>query len=225
MIADKERIHYYIYLFCIALLMTGMLFSNFLMSVSEILLVLNWLIEGKLGEKIKSFVHNPTAIVISSLFLLHLVGLIYTSDFQYGFHDIKIKLPLLIMPLILSTSPVLNRKTFLRMMYLFIAVVFAATLVAFYIKLTGRIMDVRKTSVFISHIRFSLHVCLAFFISIYFIFQQDKPVILRAVLALLCIWFVAFLIILEAATGLAIIVAVVTLLLFYLIIKSKKAGS
>jgi len=203
------------------LLMTGMLFSNFLMSVSQILLCGNWLAEGELKKKFLSFLHNRTALVITSLFVLHILGLIYSTDLTYGMHDVKIKLPLLILPLIISTSSLIPGKTFLRLLMYFVAVVFIASIVSFCFKLAGKMTDVRETSIFISHIRFSLNICIAFFISVYFILYSRKNMYLRLVYAAMCLWFIVFLIILEAATGLAIIIIVSVILLSYLIITIK----
>lgn len=199
-----------------------MLFSNFLMSISQILLCGNWLAEGNLRKKCLSFLHNSTALVITSFFILHLLGLIYSKDLIYGLHDIKVKLPVLILPLVISTSPVIDRKTSHRLLIYFVAVVFAASLVSFFIKLSGKIIDVRETSMFISHIRFSLNVCIAFFIAIYFITNPKSPVFIRIVLSTICLWLIVFLIILEAATGIVIIVVVTVLVLLYLIFSKKQ---
>ena len=39
-----------------------------------------------------------------ALFLLHLIGCLWTSDFDYAIKDLTIKLPLLILPIIIGTS-------------------------------------------------------------------------------------------------------------------------
>lgn len=219
---DKEKTHSLIYLFCIALLITGMLFSHFLMSISQIFITLNWLAEGHLRKKWRNFIHNPAALMLTSVFILHLAGLLYSSDVSYGLHDLKVKIPLALMPLVFSTTPAVKRKTFYHLMLLFITVVFAATLVAFYIKITGKAADVRKTSLFISHIRFSLNICLAFFAIIFFVFRSDMRILPKTALAFTGIWFLVFMVMLEAATGLVIILVISVILLFYIVLKSNK---
>ena len=53
--------------------------------------------------RFNDFIHNKIAVVMVSMYLLHFIGLIYTSDFQYAFKDLRIKLPILVFPLILSS--------------------------------------------------------------------------------------------------------------------------
>lgn len=222
MTTDKEKTHSLIYLFCIALLMTGMLFSHFLMSISQIFIALNWLAEGRLREKWHSFIHNPAALLLTSVFILHLAGLLYSSDVSYGLHDLKVKIPLALMPLVFSTTPAVKRKTFNRLMLFFIVVVFTATLVSFYMKISGKAEDVRKTSLFISHIRFSLNICLAFFAILFFVFRSKMKISPKLALAFAGIWLLVFLVMLEAATGLAIILVVSVLLLLYIVLRNNK---
>ena len=58
------------------------------------------------------FLHNKIAVVMVSVYIMHLIGLIYTYDFQSAFHDLRIKLPLLIIPLVMSSMKPLSRKQF-----------------------------------------------------------------------------------------------------------------
>jgi hypothetical protein len=102
------KYHYYIYIFSLILLAAGLPLSKFLMSLSQIILFCNWLLSGDLKAKFVSFFNNKPALVLCSLLILHLCGLLYTSDFYYALNDIRIKLPLLLLPIVLSTSPPLE---------------------------------------------------------------------------------------------------------------------
>ncbi|MDP4281805.1 MAG: hypothetical protein Q8867_06600, partial [Bacteroidota bacterium] len=71
------------------------------------LMVLNWLIEGEYIHTIPGFFHNKKRwqlLSFSILFLLYLLGMIYSRNVSFGLFDLQIKLSLLIFPLVLSTQ-------------------------------------------------------------------------------------------------------------------------
>ncbi|HAH57713.1 MAG TPA: hypothetical protein DCL86_06165, partial [Bacteroidales bacterium] len=116
-------------LYATILLAVSIPLSEFGMSVAQFLLLIFWTFEGaeiadhsnshrkawgktvvflmntgrNLGEKFRRFFNNPAALVIVSFYLLHVVGLIYTTDWQYALKDLRIKLPLLALPVIYAT--------------------------------------------------------------------------------------------------------------------------
>lgn len=217
-----EKFHYFIYVFALTLLVIGMPVSKFLMSLSQIILVCNWVLEGGLIAKFSSFLKNRAALIMSSFVLLHFIGLIYTSDFEYAFHDIRIKGPLLILPLILSTSKPLTEKVINTILQLFIGSIIAGTLISICI-LTGivhrQVVDIRAASIFISHIRFALLICVAIFISGYF-FQLYDRMIIKLINVFVIIWLIVFLIIMQSMTGLFALIFTSFILLIYYLAKS-----
>ena len=57
------------------------------------------------------------------LYLGECVGLVViTTDFHYGFKDVRVKLPLLIIPIIFSSMPVFSDKQFKTVALVFAAV-------------------------------------------------------------------------------------------------------
>ena len=95
-----KDIHSKVYFYLLILLAISVPLSRYFMSIAQILLIVNWLVEGNLYEKFKKFFNNKAALVFSSLWLLHVVGLFFTDDFNYAFKDLRIKLPILILPII-----------------------------------------------------------------------------------------------------------------------------
>src|ERR1035437_9289518 len=130
-ITSQKNFFSYSYLFGIFLLAASLPWSNLLMSISEIILLFSWLFGGDLLEKLKLFAKNKTALAISSVFILHLIGLAYTSDFAYGMEDVRKKIPLLLLPLIFSSSAPLKKELFEKILSLFSISVIAATFVCF----------------------------------------------------------------------------------------------
>jgi hypothetical protein len=135
LIPPSQTIRNHLYLVGIILLAVGLPWSKFMMSLSLLILSLNWLLDKNLVSKFKSFCQNKTAFIIGSVFLLHLLGLLYTRDFNYGMEDVRKKIPLLLLPLIFSTTPALSKKNIELVLYLFISSVAVATFICFYILL------------------------------------------------------------------------------------------
>lgn len=186
-----------------------------MMSLAQLILVGNWLLEGGLGEKLKAFLHNRMALVLSSLLLLHLLGLLYTSDFVYGWEDIRKKAPLLVLPLILATSTRLNGKQFRWLLTIFIAAVTAGTFISMGVlyevihsrKAPLPLTDIRQISIFISHVRFSLLICVSICLLAWFAYHK-KEWWAKTVCIITSAWLLLFLLILESLTGIAALLTV-----------------
>ena len=226
--------HSSIYFFGLVLMAVGLPLSNFLMSIAQFVLAGNWIWEGNFRQKFRQFWQNKSAVILSSFFLLHILGLAYTTDFNYALNDIRIKLPLLILPFIISSSAPLKGKMFEWLMLFFIIAVLAGTIVStsellglnnyireFLGQPIRQIVDARYISLFISHIRFSLSICMAIFTLAYFAWSQR--LLLNKLLCILsAIWLIVFLSILESITGLTILLITGTTLLGYFAFKQKK---
>ena len=79
---------------------------NHISSVIGFLLFLNFFFDKQvnLKAKLKILIENKIAILSISLYILHIIGLLYTSNFKYAGLDLEIKLPLLIIPLTLFSE-------------------------------------------------------------------------------------------------------------------------
>lgn len=218
--------HPQVYIAALAMAVIGMPLSKVLISISMFVLLGNWLIEGGLKEKINLFFKNKIAVVLASLYVLHLIGLFWTSDFAYALKDLKTKLPLLVLPLILSSTPALTEKNFRTVLHIFLFALFCETMVGVYnlYGFSGKIItNMREMTSHVSHIRFSLMLCLGIFSVPYMIhkwqdeYSQSQKIVLGSVAA----WFIFFLVILQAANGLIIFFATGLFSLFYMILKSE----
>ena len=198
---------FYIYYFGLLVMAVGMPVSIFLMSISYVIMAIGWLLTRNYWERIRTFAKNKIAMVLSSLFILHLIGLIYTDDLASGMNDVKIKLPLLLLPFMISTMPKLNAVLLRWLLYIFCAAVFVGTIIGCFILMgygKTKVVDVRQLSPFISHIRFSLMISLAIFILAYFA-KKDLSWKLNFVYFPVIAWFFIYLFILESLTGIIIL--------------------
>jgi hypothetical protein len=206
----------YAYYFGFVLIAVGLPLSKFLVSVGQFFLLGAWLLSSNPLVKIKLFFNNKIALACASLFLLHITGLAYTTDFAEATRDLRIKIPIFLLPLILSSSAHLTSNHIKKLMWVFCAAVLTKTLIAFYKINFTDIVDLRQATGSLSHIRLSLMICLA----IVFLLQQFKEQ--RLISGGLLIWLFAFLFILQSVAGLIIAALLIICYINYWAFKNKK---
>ncbi len=71
-------------------------------SILGILLVIVWLMSGKMRIKFNEIFHNPVAIAVLLYILLHIIGLLWTEDLISGLEILKKQWKLLLFPIFLT---------------------------------------------------------------------------------------------------------------------------
>jgi len=202
--------------------------SKALMSIFTGCLMLNWLIEGHFHFKFQQLKERKSLLLIISVFFLYLVGLIWTNSLQWGWHDIKIQLPLLILPLVIGTSGTLSYMQIKRIIYAFSAAVIVASFCSVFVLLgfSGKsIHDPREMSLFISHIRFSLLINISIFSLFWYALKAEHESTLeKAFLFLAMLWLTIFLVILKSATGWIVFLIVSSVVILQSILSFKNTG-
>src|SRR5882762_8685595 len=88
-----------------------------------ILLIVNWLLQWK-------FSFGSTLLKLFVLFyLLHVVGILFSSNTHQALFELEKKLSLLIFPLVLSGIPALSPKQFRNILIAFVASCFVASVI------------------------------------------------------------------------------------------------
>lgn len=219
-----QKFHNYIYIFALILLVIGMPLSKFLMSLSQIILFCNWVLEGNIKHKLKLFLKNKPALILCSFVLLHIIGIIYSADIKYAIDDIRIKSPLLVLPLLLCTSNPLDKKTVHWIMRFFVTATILSSGISMFV-LFGftkhQVVDIRDISIFISHIRFALLIAVSICISFYLIFETNKK-FEKLIYILTILWLLIFLVIMESLTGLGALAFAILVVSIYKFVTSKK---
>lgn len=219
MIKKLTGYHTKIYLGGMLLLAASLPLSPFLVSVSQIILMANWLAEGNYKDKFRIIWKRKSLLFFLLIFLVHLIWLIPTQDFSYAFKDLKIKLPILVIPLVLGTIRSLRKNELNLILLVFTAAVIVSSLFSIYrlsIISYDSLSDIREISVFISHIRFALLVNMAIFSLLHLlltgIFQWNR--VIRNSLWVSLAWLILFLFILQSLNGL--IIFIITTVIFLL---------
>ncbi len=219
--------HRNFYLLGLILVAIGLSLSPALMSIGQAVLVLNWIAEAQFATKWQSIKNNYFLLSFLAIFAIHILGLLYTTNYDYAIKDIKIKLPLLIFPIILASIKPLTWTELRTILYCLIASVFASSLYSLSIYITidnGNVDTLRNISPIISHIRLSLIICVSFFAIVYLIYKSDKKTtsLVNIILMLVAAWFFVFIGILGARAGYLAILVCAAVLFMYQIVAAKK---
>jgi hypothetical protein len=198
----------------------GLPLSNSLMSVGQILLALDLILNFSRYEFKRLF--RCHFWILPSVFLLHVLWLINTENFSYAFNDLRIKLPLLVIPVIAFSRVHIESHQIKKAAYVWSIAVISATLAGvlnYYFNLS-EYSDLRKLSPFISHIRLSLMInCCIVFLWLHKteINRKYKPLIYLAVF-----WLVFFLLMLQSLNGLVILMFVIIIFIEREVLKKPK---
>jgi len=230
LLLNKNRIISYshIYFGLLLAMAVSLPLSKAFMSIFTGCLMLNWLFEGDFQVKLQRLKERKSVLLFISIFFLYLVGLLWTNSMQWGMHDVKIQLPLLILPLVIGTSEALNQVQVKRIVYVFSAAVIVASLCSIFVLLgfSGKsIHDPREMSLFISHIRFSLLINISIFSLFWYGLKAEHESILeKAFLFLVMLWLTIFLVILKSATGWIVFLIVSSVVILQNILSFKNTG-
>ena len=173
-------------------------FSNFLMSQGAFLLVFAWAVDrwknGPLfrGRSWAYWQGQPVLWAVLALYSWELLSQFWTTDWAYGWRALRIQLPLLAFPLILTTARWNQRIGLQRVQAALAIAVIAACGSCLWMGLqkSGELQP-RAWSPFISHIRFSLIITFAWGWWLIRYFKDREPLALLVVglITLLGGWF------------------------------------
>ena len=227
------------YLLGLLMVAVGLTLSPFMMGMSQFWLVLVWIFDGfytkSFKDKFSRFWHNKAAVLLVAFYLMHVVGLLWTTDFQYALKDLRVKLPILVMPFVMSSMEPVDRKRFDFVMLIYVLSVFIATQFSFVSYLRHDYEDVREISHFISHIRFCLNIVFSMTVIGYYLYKRQsskgksvpafgvRTVVDRFLMWFLLLWFAFVIYILESLSGYVILSAVALVSAVYVFLQWKKS--
>lgn len=218
--------HTSFHLFGISAFAVGLPTSKVILSLASILLLLNVLLEGNFKSYWQNIRSNRLLHILSAFWLLHLVALLWTNDFTFAFNDIRVKVTLVLLPLILVAKPIVQKQLILPFS-LFIGSLLVTSLYNFasYNHWIGHHQydDIRGLSLFGSHIRYGILISMGAGICIYY-FHHFKG-LLKFLFFLVFLWFSYYTYYSQIISGVvALTIAVLSYLLFLMFSHSKKLG-
>lgn len=201
-------------------------------SIAIIVLVINWIAEGDFKSKWNRIRCNIWILIPVLFYLLHIVGLLYTSNIDDGNFDLEKKMAIFILPLIIGSSSVLLTKTiFNELILTFIVSCFFTSILC--------VSKIVYSSFFYHHINylfnydliepvafhpvyFSIYIVLSicFLLSWFFNGPKDKKNnLIKLLVVVLTIYFILFLLLLASRTVVSIFFLILFAYFIYLIKK------
>ena len=214
----RESAHREIFFFSLCLFAISLPLSRYFVTVSEILLVVNWLAEGDFRYRLRRLWADRPALAFIMVYLIGVIGLMWSRDPGYALgNDLFHKSPTLFLPLIFATTPAPDGKRTRIVLLMFIASVLIASVTGFIVREYSDDLFFRSASPFIPGIYLGLMLIIA---------AVQLPLVVRqtagrgAWLYLSLIisgWFVFFLFYLRALSSIISLAAILIFLLTILV--------
>ncbi|MCK5536863.1 MAG: O-antigen ligase family protein [Bacteroidales bacterium] len=149
-IIERKSVYYY----AILVLLLGLVLSPFVNGVMHLFLLLLLIIV--LPKTFVQLFTDKKLQILALFYLIHLLGLLYTSDFDFGLKEIRVKSSFVLFPFVFSVFGGFTKKQWRFLLWFFSLFVVIATVFGYFEYWQRPEQDSRNYSVIISHIRFSL---------------------------------------------------------------------
>lgn len=167
------------------------------------------IVEGNFKPKWRIFRARPSILILITIVLIHLIGISWSVDPHEGWNDLRIKLPMMLIPFCIGTTRPLEKRTFEILLLFFVLAVFVSCVTTILvangiIHPKHPVTDLREASIFVPLIRLSLMVVLSiFFLGRWMI--RVKSVALKIATLVLMFAYTWFLLYMQSLTGLVIL--------------------
>ena len=210
----SPQIHRNIYFALLAFLGGCMVCANGPASVTWVLMLANWLLEGRWREKWELFKQSRLLQAILFFFLFHVLALLWTSNLDQGILWTNRALPFTVVSLILLTSPLPQGKTRSSILAVYMGTVLVVSVIGLVRWLAIPDLPYREIVPYISNIRFSLNCCMVVILLILAGNEIPQKWWSQALRILAILWMLFFmLLLLRSYTGLAILLCVSPILI------------
>lgn len=217
-LSDRGRIIYIASLSGIAL---SLPLSEYLTSVFTIFLLINHVIKVITSpELIVRRFQNPLLILLGG-YLVYVLWVLNSSDTITALHSLRLRLPMLVIPLVIFTESAITPKELRVVLGSFITGVTISSLAGVFLfyRNDGPLLNTRELSPFISHIRLSLMICLSLVVLMNIVAGRIFNIrTLKAGAVILSLWFVAYMVLMSSLTGLVLLmILMVSAIIIYLL--------
>ncbi len=197
-----KNTHLYLHLLGLCGIAFGIPLNKVVMSISMMFIVLNLLLEANFKSYWINLKKNKIYHLILGFFLLHILGLLWSSNMDFAVHDLNGKLPLLVIPTILAAKPITNKSHLNIILSVFSGTVILLTIinVALYNQWIGQVEydDIRGLSHFSSHVRFAIIISMVIAV----LLHQLKTSKRKIILLLLIVWLILYTLYSQVISGL-----------------------
>ncbi len=220
----ERTIHDTIHFIAVASFAIGLPSNKIILSMATTLMLANLLIEGQFRLYWERLLRLKFIIPLIVFWLMHVAGLLWTSNFNFAISDLKNKITLLIIPVMLLVKPLDSTKKTHTILVLFICTLLVTSLwnILSYNHLIGNrtYLDVRELSLFGSHIRYGILIALGVGFCLYLIQELPKKYLIFIIPSI--IWFGFYTYFSQVVSGLlALLTVIISFVLFKMYKRSK----
>jgi len=176
------------------------------------LFVLSWLLSGQWIQNAKTAIKKSLFIILITFFLLHLVGLLYSTNMHAGWFDIEVKLTMILFPLVFFLSDFLTEQ---KRKYLLLTFVTGTALgmfmcvgAAFYEYYANNVNNFfyMKLSIFHHPTYFAMYICFSLATILKYLFYDESEFskFVKSIFIILIFLFAVFIYMLSLKTGIII---------------------
>ena len=211
----------------LGLIAIGLSLGVFLISLGTFLFAIAWALDAILSGfsfkyKFKRFLSNKALVLLSAIFLVHVIGLAYTSNLDYALADLRIKLPIFVLPILFAGAPNLKQSGADALAKIFLIALCLSTFLSYYKIVSENLVDLRNAMIYVSHIRMGLMICLAIFLIIFSWQNQNRN--WKIGFSLIFIWLLFFMYVAQLSTGIIVLILSVILVALIWAIANWKRG-
>lgn len=185
---------------CCALVF-GMMLGAVPTSIPQFIVVINWILEGNFKTKWQRLKSSKVFWILLLVFLIHVIGVIYSHNLKDALQDLQIKVPLLLLPVVFFSTKPPSLKELHFIIYSFLVGCVVNTIWCFmYSFMLHQTDTIRNVSRFMSHIRFGMYLNMAICCCVYFCIKL-KDILQKITFLMLGFYFVFTLYALGLASG------------------------
>lgn len=209
--------------FSMATLIGGIIYSPFLFTVGLVCMVLRILFIGSWREKILALKHNYKPLLcLLSIYILNILGLLWSKDLGSGFFELNHKLPFLVLPLFALVICPPKKQSLHIVFFVYITLITIGILIGIVHYLVDPYADSRILVPTARNISFAFHICFAAAIMTIMASRNHR---LRKFLIPLVVLFCVYLFIASLLSGLVTLFILVIVALIYILRKRNKIYS
>ncbi len=215
----RSTLHSKVYFYALCLFLFSLSFSRFLLTLSLIILAVNWLFEADFKTRFTTFYNDKPALILTSIFGLSLVGVFWAEDTSDAFVALQHKLPTLLLPLIIITSPTLSRNQLRMLLAVFVGSIVLVSFIGIISMGFNPVSDFREASPFVPATSFTILLVLTVFL-LPILGKQfiNKPCFFW-IGVIISVWLVFFMLYLRSFTGIACLFGAGFYVILYAFIK------
>jgi hypothetical protein len=184
---------------------------------------LNFFLEGNLKEKLYRLKENKFFLIIFGFYLLHVIGMLWTQNWDYGLNELRQKSSLGIISIIIFSRPLPKKNLFNLLLLGYIATLVITSIINFivyrFFSDQFNLIDIREMSRFGSHIRFGI--LIGFGVAVCYQLKMAFPKY-KWILFSVAIWFAFYTYYSQVLSGIIALLIVVFGLLIWKLYQHKK---